>query len=146
MSRVTIAPEHKKFFQLNGYITLEGLLTADEVKELAQEVKKHRSELPGLLIENFPGALPIARKQGAIAAALLDRKPLYLTYDCVLDDLEEMPTLEDREIALLLPLSGPRAGEGLFMIDRSHLYKERKACYLLLIFTANFSTNPIVYQ
>ena len=146
MTRMMIAPEHKKFFQINGFISFEELVSSREMKELFNQIYQQRSELPGLILDNLfrsiPTILTLAGKLGPIAASLIDRKPLYLMYDCLLEDIEKIPQIQDRELGLLLSLTG----KGLFFTDRSHLYNEKEKCYFLLVFTANYVNNPIVFK
>ncbi len=146
MARFILAPEHKKFFQLNGFISFESLIPAQEMEAIWKQIEGHRPNLPGLTQENLSGALPellpMARKIGPIAAGLLDRKPIRLAYDCVVEQLEETPTIEEREVGLLLG----KTGTGFFFTDPSHLYNLKQECYLLLVFTANYSNNPILVK
>lgn len=146
MKRRTLAPEHKKFFQINGYISFEELVDTQEMQTLWQQILKRRRELPGLTYENLSRSLPevfiLARKLGGIAAGLLDRKPIRFAYDSFIENLQEVRHIEEREVGLLLSESG----KGLFFTDRAHLYNENEACYLLIVFTANYVNNPIVYN
>jgi len=146
MKRITIAPEHKKFFQINGYISFEELVSSHETAALWKQIRKQQSELPGLFLENLSRSIPevlvLARKLGGIAAGLLDRKPIRFAYDCFVENLEEIPEIDEREVGFLLSLSG----KGFFFTDSSHLYNEKEECYLLIIFTANYVNNPIVYN
>ncbi|MCH9627210.1 MAG: hypothetical protein S4CHLAM2_08450 [Chlamydiales bacterium] len=146
MARFILAPEHKKFFQLNGFISFETLIAVEEMKAIWKRIEKHRSDLPGLTQENLsaalPELLPMARKIGPIAAGLLDRKPIRLVYDCVVEQLEQTPAIEEREVGLLLS----KTGAGFFFTQPSHLDTLKQECYLLLVFTANYSNNPILVK
>ena len=144
MKRVSIAPEHKKFFQINGYIAFEFLVSPEEMKALFATIEKRRSELPGFdqenLFRSLPEVMEIAQRLGPIGAALLARKPIRIAYDRYAENLEIIPEIEEREVGLLLSASG----KGLFFTEPSHLYKEPDACYLFIVLTANFVNNPIV--
>lgn len=146
MKRVALAPEHKKFFQINGYISFEGLVPSHEMDELWKQILKRRSELRGNTHENISRSIPqvlmLARKLGGIAAGLLDRKPIRFAYDSFIENLKEVREIEDREVGLLLSVSG----KGLFFTSCSHLYNEPQECYLLIVFTANYVNNPIVFK
>lgn len=146
MRRVTLAPEHKKFFQINGFISFEELVSPLEMKELLKQIHKQRSETPGFAQENLfrslPDVLTLARKLGGFAAGLIDRKPIRIAYDCFLKQLDAIPEIEDREVGLLLSLKG----KGLFFTERSHLYNEKEECYFLFVFTANYVNNPVVFK
>ncbi len=146
MARMTIAPEHKKYFQINGYISFEGLVPSQELKELLARINARRSDLPGLNQENLARALPsvlgMATKLAPFAAALIDKKPLRLAHDSFIEDIQKVPQLDEREIGLLLSFSGT----GLFFTDPSQLYNEKEACYLLFVFTPNFVNKPTVYK
>lgn len=146
MKRKNVAAEHKKFFQINGFISFEELVQPSEMAEVFAYFQKHRSQLPGLFQENLfrssPLILNVAKNVGYIAAALLDRKPVRIAYDCLVEDPEEVVAIEEREIGLLLSAMG----KGFFFTEREQLYNVQKECYLLLIFTANYANNPIVYS
>lgn len=146
MKRTTIAPEHKKFFQINGFIAFDGLTSPSEMEEIEKSIRKHKSNLPGLSQENLVRAIPsihtLARKLGKTVGALLDRKPIRLKHDAFLEDLKALPLIEERELGLLLLPSG----KGLFFTEPSPLYNEEASWYLLLIFTANYVNNPILHQ
>lgn len=146
MRRLKVAPEHKKFFQRNGYITFEELVSSIEMQTLLDQIQKRRSELPGFHQENLfrslPNLLSIAGKTAEVAAQLIERKPLRIAYDCFLESFAQIPPIQEREVGLLLSFKG----KGLFFTDPSYLYNEKEACYLLLIFTANYVNNPVVYK
>lgn len=146
MKRAKIAPEHKKFFQLNGYISFEGLVPPQEMEELWNQMLERHKLLPGPLHENISRSVPLvmklARKLGGIAASLLDRKPVRLAYDSFVENLKEVREIEEREIGLLLSFSG----KGFFFTDPTHLYNVPQECYLFIIFTANYVNNPILYN
>ncbi len=146
MKRTALAPEHKKFFQINGYISFDGLISSKEIEELWKLILKRRAELSESTHENLsrsiPNILTLARKQGGIASGLLDRKPIRFAYDAFIENLEGIREIEEREVGLLIS----KSGKGLFFTDPSHLYNEKEACYLLIVFTANYVNNPIVYN
>lgn len=145
MRRTMIAPEHKKFFQINGFIAFDGLTASSEMKEIQKSIQSHKSNLPGLSQENLVRAIPsiftLAHKLSKTAGALLDRKPIRLKYDAFLEDLERLPLIEERELGLLLLPNG----KGVFFTNPTALYNEPAPWYLLLIFTANYVNNPILF-
>ena len=146
MTRFTPAPEHKKFFQLNGYITFDALVDPLWLQKLFAAIEKRRSELPGVTQQNlanaFPDILKLAGKMGALATLLIEKKPLRLAQEAYIESPSDLEELNDREVGLLLS----ETGSGTFYTSPSHLYNEPQACYLLLIFTPNYVNKPIVVK
>ncbi|MCC5832025.1 MAG: DUF5070 domain-containing protein [Chlamydiales bacterium] len=146
MKPAALAPEHKKFFQINGYISFEGLIPSREMEAVWKEMLERHKQLPEPAHENIsrsvPSVLKLARKLGGVAAGLLDRKPVRFAYDSFVETLDQVRKIEEREIGLLLSDSG----KGFFFNDRSHLYNLPQECYLLIVFTANYVNNPIVFN
>lgn len=84
-----------------------------------------------------------------IAAELIDKKPIRLLTDALLERGEKPPPLSEDTIGLLLPLEGERVGDGLYFKDESKIDLDPKTPYLLLVFTTRFlnpETHPVVYK
>lgn len=147
MKKMAIASDHKKFFEIHGYISFEELVPSEEIKVIFKLVQERSSELPGLNQENLfrslPAILNLERKLARVSSALLDRKPIRIAHDAYIEKLSSICPIGEREIGVLLDATG----KGLFFNQLpSDLYKGSEPCYLFMIFTANFVNNPIVFQ
>lgn len=145
MAKKMLAPEHKKFFQINGYIAFDQLITAEAVEALVKLIEQQRVEMPGLALENLAGRLPalqaMAKQLSYVAAGLLERKPIWLKCDRYLQAPDNME-IEEREVALVIDAKG----RATFSILPEHLYKESSPCYLLFVYTANNQNTPILFK
>lgn len=154
--RFTISPEQLKFFQLQGYVEVEDLLTVEEGAGLISAIAAVRNNSPGYPDENFYRSLPLvvslAKKKGwgQLAAELLHKKPLRLAHDRFFAELPpSFDPIEDNSCGLFVDL---KTGQGFFFKQfpkLKNLYNSSKSCYLLLILTAKHlsdETNPVIIK
>lgn len=154
--RFTVSHEQIKFFQLQGYVEVEDLLTVEEGAQLISAIAAVRNNSPGYPDENFYRSLPLvislAKKKGwgQVAAELLHKKPLRLASDRFFSELPaSFDPIEDHACGLFIDL---KTGQGFFFKQfpkPKNLYNSSKNCYLLLILTAKHlpdETNPIVIK
>jgi hypothetical protein len=152
--RITVSPEQLKFFERQGYLELEHLISQSDSSELLISFEKLRDKSPGYTEENCFRSIPLiatlARKRGwgQIAADLMHKKPLRLAYDRFWSQPPEFHEELDRDsCGLLLKLN---TGHGTFFRQFTsypfeHIQKE---CYLFLILTSKNlpETHPLIVR
>ncbi len=151
--RLSVSPEQLKFFQLNGYLELEGLISEEESDCLIAEIRKVASKSPGYPEENIFRSAPIvanlARKLGwgQIAVELLHKKPLRIASDYFWSKRpENIPRIYEESCGLLLDLASQRA---IFFKTElpSSVKLDPNGNYFLLVFSAKHlpeSIHPVV--
>ena len=151
--RITVSPEQLKFFDIQGYLELESLISEEESKRLLDSLATLRDKSPGYAEENCFRSIPqiatLARKRGwgQIAAGLLHQKPIRLAYDHFCSKAPEFnQELERDSLGLLLNLN---TGLGAFFrqFPSYPLQHQPQYCYLLLILTSKHlpeSRNPLI--
>lgn len=150
--RFTVSAEQIKFFQTEGYLALENLLTKEEAASLLAAISSIKSKSPGYPEENLFRSIPmiatVARKRrwGEIAFSLIQKKPLRIAYDKFFSSKPTfLNTLDEYGCGLILNLN---EYSGLFFKNHfpSNLSSNR---YLLLILTSNHlpeQINPVIFR
>ncbi len=153
--RITVSPEQLKFFDIQGHLELENLISEEESKSLLDSLATLRDKSPGYAEENCFRSIPqiatLARKRGwgQIAAGLLHQKPIRLAYDHFWSKEPAFnQELERDSLGLVLNLN---TGHGIFFRQfLSYPPKhEPKHCYLLVILTSKNlpeSRNPLIVR
>jgi hypothetical protein len=140
--RITVSPEQLKFFELNGYLALEKLLTGEECIRLINAISLLRIKSPGYPDENIFRSSPLiaelARKRGwgQIAAALIHKKPLRLAYDHFWPQVPFFTQHLDPESCGCLLNLATQSGFFFKRFSLIHNLLVPQHSHLLLIFTA----------
>lgn len=157
--RLTVASEQLKFFRIQSYLDVEHILSDKEIELLVKTIAKAKSEAPHYPEEDLVRSIPLLlseirrKKFGSIVSELIGKKPIRWVHDAYIDQpLSALPLLEEGDCGLLLFLTGPKKGNGLFY--SSHLLNKDFSNfdsdqYLFVSFTArhlNDSTHPIVFR
>lgn len=165
--RFTVDHQQRKFFHTNGYITLEELISQEDVNTLYRLIQKEvrrRNENNIFEIKDLYCSiheiLKILKKRqlGEIVFELTGQKPLRIATDRYFTPPVQLPfaNLPDWTgfagdlWGVFLSLKGDEAGHGIcFDGERcQNLSIQQDQTYLLIVFTKNYldKKHPIVYS
>src|SRR5437762_3302032 len=119
--RNTLEAEQIKFFFKQGFLEVETVLSNQEIQLVTKALLHVKRETPGHVQEEsvhaIPSVLALMRKRhfGPLLYSLMNKKPIRLFYDCYIEEeIDQLYAPQESECALLLYLSGPKAGNALF--------------------------------
>jgi hypothetical protein len=149
--RFTISPEQLKFFDLNGYLELEGLISSEETNRLTASIQEVVQKTPGYPHQDYFRSLPLiaqlARKRGwgEIAAALVHKKPLRIFSDQLWSSSsQKLPFIDRGNCGLLLDLDQQK---GIFF--KKNFPADPQAHYFLMVVTAKHlpeNLHPVIFN